>query len=200
MIRAGLATALALLALPAIAAEATLRATRPGAPPVALRATSSDTHWTIAVGGTPQTIRVETDLPDSPPWLADANGDGAADLWIPVIGGNANVAYDLWIMDPRSGQFRRAGEISGLEFSRDADRRLVSLGRDGCCAISYDFQDIGPDGRLRALFGVHRQLTESGRGASCEASAGAIAPPAATIAALCRMPPGDMPGTPLRGR
>jgi len=190
------------LALPAAeAARATLRAARPGgATPLELRANSTAEHWVIDVleGGVPsQRIEVQTDLPDVAPDLGDANGDGAADLWIPVIGGNANTAWDLWIMDPAHARFRRAGEISGLSFSRDSRGRLVSLGRDGCCAVSYTFHDITPDGRLRELFGVERRLDDLGRG-SCEPSEIAITPPADAVTALCRLRPGAMPGTTLR--
>lgn len=195
------AAALLALVLPAAeAARATLRAARPGATPLELRATSTAEHWVIDVleGGVPsQRIEVQTDLPDIPPRLADATGNGAADLWIPVIGGNANTAWDLWIMDPAHARFRRAGEISGLSFSRDARGRLVSLGRDGCCAISYTFHDIGPEGQLRELFGVERRLDDLGRG-SCEPSAIAITPPADAVTGLCRLRPGAMPGTVLR--
>ena len=196
-----LAAALLGLALPAAdAARATLRATRPGDTALELRAQSTAEHWIIDVleGGVPgQRIEVQTDLPDVRPALADANGDGAPDLWVPVIGGNANTAWDLWIMEPARARFRRAGEISGLSFSRDAAGRLVSLGRDGCCAISYTFHDIAPDGRLRELFGVERRLDDLGRG-SCEPSEIAIAPRADAVTALCRLRPGAMPGTALR--
>ena len=111
-----LAAALLGLALPAAdAARATLRATRPGDTALELRAQSTAEHWIIDVleGGVPgQRIEVQTDLPDVRPALADANGDGAPDLWVPVIGGNANTAWDLWIMEPARARFRRAGEIS----------------------------------------------------------------------------------------
>ncbi|MBR0683111.1 hypothetical protein GXW74_21655 [Roseomonas eburnea] len=197
------AAALLAVALPAAeAARTTLRATRPGAPPLTLRAASSQEHWVISVlegGIESQRIEVQSDLPDVLPWLADTNGDGAADLWVPVIGGNANTAWDVWIMQPGEARFRRAGEVGGLGFSRDSAGRLIALGRNGCCSLSYTFHTFDAEGRLREAFSVERQLDDLGRG-TCEPVAIAMEPPAAAVRATCALRPGQMPGTPLRGR
>jgi len=199
--RALLATALVALAMTAAeAARTTLRAARPGATPLVLQATSSQEYWTIAVlegGVESQRIEVQSDLPEVLPRLADTNGDGAADLWVPVIGGNANTAWDVWLMQPDRARFRRAGEVSGLGFSRDAAGRMVALGRNGCCSVSYTFHDFTAEGALREAFSIERRLDDLGRG-SCEPSAIAIDPPAAAVRATCALPPGRLPGTPLR--
>ena len=201
MRRALLAAALLAAALPAAeAARTTLRATRPGAPPLTLQASSTREQWVIRVlegGIDSQRIEVQSDLPDVLPRLADTNGDGAADLWVPVIGGNANTAWDVWLMQPGEARFRRAGEISGLGFSRYAGGRLVSVGRNGCCSISYTFHDFDAEGRLREAFAVERQLDSLGRG-SCEATAIATEPQASAVRATCALRPGELPGTPLR--
>ena len=197
MRRALLAAALLALALPAAqAARTTLRATRPGAPPLTLRAAATQDHWIIEVldgGAAVQRIEVQTDLPETMPRLADANGDGAADLWVPVIGGNATTAWEIWLMRPDEARFRRAGEISGLGFSRDAAGRLVALGRDGCCRVSYTFHDFSAEGALREAFGIDRPLDHLGRG-GCEPYAIAVDPPASTVRATCRLAPGALPG------
>ena len=201
MKRALLATALVALAMAAAeAARTTLRAARPGATPLVLQATSSQEYWTIAVlegGVESQRIEVQSDLPEVLPRVADTNGDGAADLWVPVIGGNANTAWDVWLMQPDRARFRRAGEVSGLGFSRDAAGRMVALGRNGCCSVSYTFHDFTAEGALREAFSIERRLDDLGRG-SCEPSAIAIDPPAAAVRATCALPPGRLPGTALR--
>ena len=201
MKRALLATALVALAMTAAeAARTTLRAARPGATPLVLQATSSQEYWTIAVlegGVESQRIEVQSDLPEVLPRLADTNGDGAADLWVPVIGGNANTAWDVWLMQPDRARFRRAGEVSGLGFSRDAAGRMVALGRNGCGSVSYTFHDFTAEGALREAFSIERRLDDLGRG-SCEPSAIAIDPPAAAVRATCALPPGRLPGTALR--
>ena len=195
--------AAALLALALTAAEAartTLRATRPGAEPLTLRATSSEEYWTIAVldgGVESQRIEVQTDLPEILPQVMDTNGDGAQDLWVPVIGGNANTAWDVWLMQPERARFRRAGEVSGIGFSRDSAGRLVALGRNGCCSVVYTFHDFTADGAMREAFAIERQLDALGRG-SCEPQPIAIAPPPAVVRATCGLPPGRLPGTVLR--
>lgn len=195
------AAALLAIALPAAeAARTTLRATRPGAPPLVLRATSSQEYWTISVlegGIESQHIEVQSDLPNVLPRVVDTNGDGAADLWVPVIGGNANTAWDVWLMQPGEARFRRAGEISGLGFSRDSAGRLVSVGRNGCCSVSYTFHTFDAEGALREAFAIERQVDDLGRG-TCEPLPIAITPPASAIRATCGLRLGQLPGRPLR--
>jgi hypothetical protein len=199
MRRLPLAAALLAIALPAAAEQATLRASRPNMTPLTLRAASSAEHWVIRVqegGIDSQRIEVQTDLPRTRPRLADANGDGAPDLWVPVIGGNANTAWDLWIMRPAEARFVRAGELSGLAFARDRQGRLIALGRNGCCASSLLYHRFGPQGALQEAFSVERQEGFS-RALSCEGVAIAEDPPAAAVRQACGLAPGGLPGTRL---
>lgn len=204
MMRALLAAAaLAALVVSVVeAARATLRATRPGLPPLVLEATSTEEHWIIRVldgGIESQRIEVQTDLPATRPWLGDINGDGAADLWIPVIGGNANTAWDVWVMQPGEARFRRAGEVGGIGFSRDRAGRLVALGRDGCCTVSMVFHTLGADGMLREAFSVDRRLDEYGPN-RCSGTAITEPAPAAVVRAACGLEAGQMPGVRLGPR
>lgn len=196
---AGLALLLAGLAAPAAGETAVLRAARPGQPALVLRAATAGEDWVIRVrdgGRETQRIAVRTDLPDLAPRLADADGDGAPDLWIPVIGGNADTAWDLWLMRPRQARFVRAGEIGGLAFARDADGRLLALGRNGCCRSSLLFHGFAPDGRLRELFSVEREEGPQGARA-CEGVAIAGPPPPALLRDVCAPGPGHLPGARL---
>ena len=197
MRRALLAAALLALAVPAAqATRATLQASRPGAPPLVLQAEASEHSWIIRVieaGLEVQRIEVETDLPGTRPELGDANGDGAADLWIPVIGDNANSAWDLWIMQPGESRFRRAGEINGMAFSRDRQGRLAALSREGCCLVSMTFHRIGPEGTLREAFAVNRRLDVAGP-LRCTGGSITEPAPAAVVREVCALEPGRMPG------
>ncbi len=186
----------ALVAGTADAARATLRATRPGLPPLVLEAASDDTTWTFRVldGGTEtQLIEVQTDRPGTRPVLGDVNGDGAADLWVPLIGDNANAAWELWVMRPGEARFRRAGEINGLAFARDRAGRLVAISREGCCLVSLVFHTIDAEGALREAFAVNRRLDVPGPN-RCTGTAIAQPAPAAVVRAACALEPGQMPG------
>lgn len=110
-----------------------------------------------------------------------------------MIGGNANTAWDLWIMRPAQARFVRAGEISGLGFARDRAGRLVALGRNGCCASSLLYHRIAPDGALQEVFAVERQEGFS-RALTCEGVTVAEAPPAAAVREACGLAPGALPG------
>lgn len=190
------AALVALLVQAADAARATLRAARPGLAPLVLEAASDDTTWTIRVrdGGTEtQRIEVQTDLPGTRPALGDVNGDGAADLWVPLIGDNANSAWDLWIMQPGEARFRRAGEINGLAFARDRAGRLVAISREGCCLVSMVFHTIGADGALREAFAVNRRLDVPGPN-RCTGTAISEPVPAGVVREACALQQGQMPG------
>jgi len=198
VMRALLAAAalVALLVQAADAARATLRAARPGLAPLVLEAASDDTTWTIRVrdGGTEtQRIEVQTDLPNTRPALGDVNGDGAPDLWVPLIGDNANAAWDLWVMQPGEARFRRAGEINGLAFARDRAGRLVAISREGCCLVSMVFHTIGADGALREAFAVNRRLDVPGPN-RCTGTAISEPAPAGVVREACALQQGQMPG------
>jgi hypothetical protein len=200
MRRALVAAALLALAVPiAEAARATLRAARPNAAPLVLEARSTDDRWIVRVldgGVETQLISVETDLPERRPWLGDADGDRAADLWIPLIGDNASTAWELWVMRPEEARFRRAGEINGIGFSRDQAGRVVALGREGCCIVSMLFHRIDADGALREAFAVNRRLDSYGP-QRCAGTAITEAAPPAVVRAACALEAGRMPGVRL---
>lgn len=171
--------ALGLLAAPAAAQEVQLTAPRPGtAQPLQLWASYGEGGWTIRVtdeaGRERQRFIVQSDAGEAMPWIGDADGDGAGDLWIPVMTGNANTAYQLWTQEPRRGQFRAAGEVSGLEFARDPGGWLVAHGRNGCCATTLTFYAIQRGaGTLREAFTIERQLRPDGRVQRCSGGRGA---------------------------
>jgi hypothetical protein len=203
MRRVLLAAALLALVAPVVdAARATLRATRPGAPPLVLEARSGDDEWVVRVldgGAQTQVITVQTDLPERRPWLGDADGDRAADLWVPLIGDNASTAWDLWVMQPDEARFRRAGEINGIGFSRDQAGRLVALGREGCCMVSMLFHRIGADGVLTEAFSVNRRLDDYGP-QRCTGNAITEPAPPTVVRATCALEAGRMPGVRLGPR
>ncbi|MGG5817940.1 hypothetical protein [Falsiroseomonas sp. HW251] len=184
-------------AVPAAAAEITLRATRPGRPPVVLRAEPADATWRIRVldanGRAVQ--RIEAGDPDQGrPGLRDADGDGAQDLWVPSMVGNANTEYELWRMDPATGRFVPAGTISGFQFRRDG-AWLVAMARNGCCETTYAFHRFSIAGTLVPAFSIGLRYAEDGKVESCEAAAEADQPDQAARRRWCAVrPDGALPG------
>jgi hypothetical protein len=162
------------------AAELTLRATRPGQPPVLLRAAPQGESWQIGVLDAAGRVvqRIEAGDPEQGrPSLGDADGDGAADLWVPTMRGNANTEYEIRLMNPASGRFHEAATVSGVQFRRDGGH-LVAMARSSCCAMEYGFYRRGADHRLVLAFSIGRTYAASGKTESCEAAAGADpAPP-----------------------
>lgn len=163
--------ALLAVALPgagALAQEVQLAAPRPGtAQPLQLWASHTGTGWAIrvadAAGRERQTFAVESEVAEPAPHLADADGDGAADLWVPVMAGTANLTYAIWTMQPREARFREAGQVSGMVFGRDPGGWLVAIGRDGCCAVTIVFHAFAPrEGKLREAFAIERTLDARG--------------------------------------
>jgi hypothetical protein len=106
---------------------------------VALRAVSSSKAWTVDVTAGNRRVQrfsVPTEAPEGEPWLADADGDGAPDLWVPTATGNVDTVYQVWLLNPRDGTFANGGEVSGFAFGREgAD--LISASRSSCCSVVY---------------------------------------------------------------
>lgn len=187
------ATVLALLlgGMAAAAEETALSARRPGLPPVALRAEASETAWVVrvldAAGQEVQRVEVQSDALESGVGLEDADGDGAADLWIPVMTGNANTAYEIWRMTPAQGRFVRAGEVSGVDFRRDGPY-FVALGRNGCCGAEAEFFRFPAGGGMARAFMIALAFNERGRVERCGVDPGTERPSEALRRRWCSGP------------
>jgi hypothetical protein len=197
LIRAAAAAVLLLAAPGAGAGEIVLRAPRAATSPLQLRVEARDGSWQVRVldpGGVErQRFAVATQAPDAPPRLLDADGDGSADLWLPVTTGTAKASFDLWRMQPGRAQFVRSGEILGSIFTLHPAGYLVATARSGCCATEHIFHRFAPDGVLARAFALSRRL-DPGQAATpaCAAEAGTLAPPADLVRRLCA-PGADRP-------
>lgn len=165
--------------------------------PFELRAARAEAHWRIrvlAAGRVVQVIEVESDAMHGAPWLGDADGDGAPDLWVPVMSGNANTEYEIWRQDRKEARFREAGMVSGHAFRRDGPY-LVAIGRNGCCGAAYEAFRATAEGRLGLAFTIEARFRDDGAVEACGAIAEAEAPPAAVVARWCaRGADGPIPG------
>lgn len=195
MTRSAFLAGLALLAAPAMAGEARLTAQVPNGPPLMLEGRGAGDRWTFRVtekGAERQRIEVETEVPDGTPFLADANGDGVADLLVPTFTGNANAVYEVWTHDRGARRFTRAGEMAGVAFGWDRPW-LVSLGRDGCCGVTYGFQAFTASGELAEAFAIEVALGEQGQTTRCVAAPDSRVP-AEVLRRYCALRLGTVPG------
>ncbi|WP_237216569.1 hypothetical protein [Falsiroseomonas oryziterrae] len=155
---------------PAVAEEVTLRANRPGRGAMELRVEPAQAAWIIRVldpaGAQVQVIEVRRDATQPPPHIVDADGDNAGDLWVPIAVDNANTTFEIWRNVPVAGRFVRAGTVSGISFRRDGGY-LVAIGRDGCCALGYEFHRFRPDGLLFLTFTISASFRADGTVEDC---------------------------------
>lgn len=205
-IMGALAGAAMLPAVPAAAQSVSLTAARPGRAALSVSARLRDGRWAFTVreaGRAIQSFSVETDAPDARPSLADADGDGVRDLWIPVMPGNANTQYAIWRLDPAAGRFAWAGEVSGLDFRREEGGFLVATGRNGCCGAGHEFHRFDAAGRLQLAFTIERRFepdeARPGRfTVECGASPAGAVPPALAARYCALGPDAPIPGRPIR--
>ncbi len=188
---------LALAALLLIAAGATpdrLHARAPDGRTLTLLATRGPRAWTVTVAPTSQRITAQAEgdsLPDAPPLLMPLAKPGIDDLLLPVLLGNVNLVWDVWLQDARSGRFAAAGQLSGIDVARDRSGAIVTLGRGSCCEWTYSVWRIGPDRQLVAMFEIDAPLNELGRITECTPKSVpdrplAVPPDPALVARLCR--------------
>jgi hypothetical protein len=192
VIRAAALVLLAALPAAAEAAETVLRAQRPRSPPLVLHVEAREGSWHVRVldtGGVErQRFAVPTDAPEAPPRLLDVDEDGAADLWLPLTAGGANLDFSLWMMQPSRWRFVPAGEVSGSVFTLDPAGYLVTTGRDGCCAIEHVFHRFGRDGTMARAFTLTRRLEPGlAEAERCVAAPGSATPPAPLVDRLCAL-------------
>jgi hypothetical protein len=192
VIRAAAIVLLAALPAGADAAEIVLRAERPRSRPLIVHAEAVAGSWQVRVldtGGVErQRFAVPTDAPDSPPRALDADEDGAADLWLPVVVAGPNTGFALWRMQPNRSRFVAAGEVSGAAFTLDPTGYLVATGRSGCCAKEHVFHRFGADGALDRAFTLTRRLDPDLPPLErCTVEAGSVTPSAALVQGLCAL-------------
>jgi hypothetical protein len=184
----------AVLLMAAAPAPTRLPARAPGGRTLTLLAARGSQAWTVTVAQTGQRITAAAEgdaLPDAPPQLMPLASPGTDDLLLPVLLGNVNLVWDVWLQDARSGRFTPAGQLSGIDVARDRSGAVVTLARSSCCEWTYSVWRIGADRQLVEAFEIDAPLEESGRIKDCTPTSPggkplASRPDPALVARLCR--------------
>lgn len=77
------------------------------------------------------------------PTIQDIDGDGRADILVARATGNVNTQYGVWLYNGADNAYRRAGEVSGVEFSRTSDGYLAASARSSAASWEVAFYRIG---------------------------------------------------------
>ncbi len=97
-----------------------------------------------ADGAVTQTLAESGAAQPIAPWIEDVDGDGHADVVMPLIAGNANIEAALWRFDPATNAFVRLGEVSGVARVLTADRYLAVPSRGGAASWEVSFYRFDP--------------------------------------------------------
>lgn len=80
------------------------------------------------------------------PTAQDIDGDGRADIVIPLEAGNANIAQALWLFSLQQGAYRRVGVVSGVDIARTAEGYVVVPARSSAAVWSVAFYSLDETG------------------------------------------------------
>lgn len=81
-----------------------------------------------ASGASVQLIEESATGSFSYPYIEDIDGDGAADIMVPLLTGNVNTNYAVWLKTA-DGTFKRAGELSGVSIGHTPEGLIAASGR-----------------------------------------------------------------------
>ncbi|WP_395648167.1 FG-GAP repeat protein [Terricaulis sp.] len=76
------------------------------------------------------------------PSADDIDGDGRADILIGIASGNVNTEYAVWLYNGADNAYRRAGIISGMEFSRTSEGYLAAPARSSAASWNVAFYRV----------------------------------------------------------
>lgn len=62
------------------------------------------------------------------PYAEDIDGDGTIDIMVPLLTGNVNTSYAVWLKGA-DGMFVRAGELGGVSIGRTTEGLIATSGR-----------------------------------------------------------------------
>jgi hypothetical protein len=95
-----------------------------------------------------QTITEQVGAGAGAPHAEDIDGDGYAELLVPLETGNVNTTYAIWLMPAGARQFIRVGEASAVEFRKTGSGYIAALARSSANEWAVQFFKLTNDPKL----------------------------------------------------
>jgi hypothetical protein len=86
------------------------------------------------------------------PYVEDLTADGLPDLMVPLMTGNVNTSYALWLQGA-DGRFVRAGELGGVSIGRTPEGFIAASGRSSAAEWETGYFRV-TNGALEEVAGV----------------------------------------------
>ncbi len=86
------------------------------------------------------------------PYIEDIDGEGSADIMVPLLTGNVNTNYAVWLKDA-DGKFTRAGELSGVSIGQTPEGMIAASGRSNAAEWETGYYRV-TDGTLEEIAAV----------------------------------------------
>lgn len=80
------------------------------------------------------------------PSVQDVDGDGRGDILIPLMTGNVNTDYAVWLYSGADGRFERVGAVSGVEIKRTDEGYVAVPARSGAASWTVSFFRLDQEG------------------------------------------------------
>jgi hypothetical protein len=97
---------------------------------------------------TVQTITEQVAAGAGAPHTDDIDGDGYAELLVPLETGNVNTTYAIWLMPAGARQFMRVGEVSAVEFRKTDSGYIAASARSSANGWAVQFFKLTNDPKL----------------------------------------------------
>ncbi|MBA3069581.1 MAG: hypothetical protein FP825_14000 [Hyphomonas sp.] len=115
-----------------------------------------------------QTLTEPVEFTYTLPIFDDLDGDGRAELLVPLMTGNVNTTFAVWRGKDGEPQFERAGEVSGIDVAAYEDGIFMTPAR-GSAASWYATYYVFADNKVAPVVTAETTLAEDGETETCTA-------------------------------